>query len=64
MVLWQMAMVQRHTAYSRDPESRLSRPSPNNPTHTILLGTIVRMVVLVEHEPIAVSGLGDRPMEG
>ena len=38
--------------------------SPNNPTHTILLGTIVWMVVLVEHEPIAMSGLGDRPMEG
>ena len=46
----------------------VSRSSPNNPTHTILLGTIVWMVVLVEHEPNVMSGLGDRPqynyMEG
>ena len=37
---------------------------PNNPNHTILLGTIVWMVVLAKHESNVMSDLDDRPTGG
>ena len=37
---------------------------PNNPNHTILLGTIVWMVVLAKYESNVMSDLDDRPTGG
>ena len=55
--LWQMVARRSVMAYSR-----FSRRPPNNPYHTTLQGTVVWMVVLVEHESNVMSDLDDRPM--
>ena len=41
---------------------KVSRRPPNYPNHTILQGTVVCMVVLVEHESSVMSDLDDRPI--
>ena len=41
---------------------KVSRRPPNNPHHTILQDTVVWMVMLVEHESSAMSGLDVRPI--